>query len=90
MVAAPHEKHQNDVNKWPPSHTGVKLGPKQLNMQNNSIFLDSIVNLTKINKKPYHRTFHLKNDSDSDKTDSSHESGKNVITWAWPTSTTII
>jgi hypothetical protein len=24
------------------------------------------------------------------KIDSSHESGKNVITWAWPTSTTII
>jgi hypothetical protein len=40
--------------------------------------------------KSHHRTFHLKNDSDSDKTDSSHESGKNVITWAWPTSTTII
>jgi hypothetical protein len=31
-----------------------------------------------------------RNDSDSDKTDSSHESGKNVITWACPTSTTII
>jgi hypothetical protein len=29
-----------------------------------------------------HRTFHLKNDSDSDKIDSSHESGKNVIPWA--------
>jgi hypothetical protein len=43
-------------------------------VQNNSIFLDSIVNLTKINKKH------------SDKTDSSHESGKNEITWAWPTS----
>jgi hypothetical protein len=28
--------------------------------------------------------------SDSDKIDSSHESGKNLITWAWPTSTTII
>jgi hypothetical protein len=28
--------------------------------------------------------------SDSDKTDSSHESGKNVIIWAWPTSTIII
>jgi hypothetical protein len=24
------------------------------------------------------------------KIDSSHESGKNVITWAWPASTTII
>jgi hypothetical protein len=24
------------------------------------------------------------------KIDSSHESGKNFITWAWPTSTTII
>jgi hypothetical protein len=34
--------------------------------------------------------FSPKNDSDSDKTDSSHESGKNVITRAWPTSTTII
>jgi hypothetical protein len=54
------------------------------------MFLDSIVNLTKINKKSHHRNFHLKNDRDSDKTDSSHESGKNVITWAWPTSTTII
>jgi hypothetical protein len=59
-------------------------------VQNNSIFLDSIVNLTKTNKNLIDRTFHLKNDSDSDKTDSSHESGKNVITWAWPTSTTII
>jgi hypothetical protein len=59
-------------------------------VQNNSIFLNSIVNLTKIKKKSHHRTFHLKNDSDSDKTDSSHESGKNFITWAWPASTTII
>jgi hypothetical protein len=38
----------------------------------------------------YELNCHLKNDKDSDKTDSSHESGKNVITWAWPTSTTII
>jgi hypothetical protein len=30
MVAAPHKKHQNDVNKW--VHTGVKLGAKQLNI----------------------------------------------------------
>jgi hypothetical protein len=56
------------------SHTGVKLGAKQLNISGfNSQF-----------------TFHVKNDSDSDKTDSSHESRKNVITRAWPTSTTII
>jgi hypothetical protein len=76
MVAAPHKKnHQNDVLNW---------------VQNNSIFLKLIVNLTKINKIHHLRTFHLKNDSDSDTTDSSHESGKNVITWAWPTSTTII
>jgi hypothetical protein len=38
----------------------------------------------------HRRAFHLKNDSDSDKINSSHESGKNLITWAWPTSTTII
>jgi hypothetical protein len=56
------------------SHKGVKLGAKQLNISG-------------FNR---HRTFYLKNDSDSDKTDSSHESGKSVITWAWPTSTTII
>jgi hypothetical protein len=62
----------------------LKLIAKQL------IFLDSIVNLTKINKNLNTAPFHLKNDSGSDKTDSSHESGKNVITWAWPTSTTII
>jgi hypothetical protein len=48
---------------------------RELNwVQNNSIFLDSIVNLTKINKNLI----------------TVHESGKNVITWAWPTSTTII
>jgi hypothetical protein len=66
------------------SHTGVKLGAKQLNIFkiDNSIFLDSIVNLTKINKKSHHHTFHRKNDSDNDKTDSSQKSGKNVITWA--------
>jgi hypothetical protein len=46
-----------------------------------------LFNLTKINKN---LIIALKNDSDSDKTDSSHESGKNVITWAWLTSTTII
>jgi hypothetical protein len=63
---------------------------KLITLQTNSTFLDSIVNLTKINKQSHHRTFHLKNDSDSDKTDSSHESGKNVITWVWPTSPTII
>jgi hypothetical protein len=78
------------------SHTGVKLGAKQFNIFKIDckttiyVFLDSIVNLIKINKKSHHCTFHLKHDSDSDKIDSSHGSGKNVITWAWPTSTTII
>jgi hypothetical protein len=79
MVAAPHKKHQNDVNKL--VHT---VHTQELNwVQNNSIFLDSIVNLKIINKIliSHHRTFHLKNDSDSD---------KKVITWAWPASTTII
>jgi hypothetical protein len=37
------------------------------------------------------RTFHLKIITvTSTKIDSSHESGKNVITWTWPASTTII
>jgi hypothetical protein len=56
-------------------------------VQNNSILLDSIVNL----KKNQHRTFHLKKITvTSTKIDSSHESGKNFITWTWPASTTII
>jgi hypothetical protein len=60
MVAAPYKKHQNDVNEW--VHT---VHTQELNwVQNNSIFLDSIVNLK---KKSHHRTFHLKNDSDSHK-----------------------
>jgi hypothetical protein len=75
------------------SNTGVKLGAKQLNIfkidcKTTQYFW--IQSLIEQNKKSHHRTFHLKNDSDSDKTDSSHECGKNVITWAWPTSTTII
>jgi hypothetical protein len=49
------------------SHTGVKLGAKQLNIfrigWQTIIFLDSIVNL----KKNHYRTFYLKNDSDSNK-----------------------
>jgi hypothetical protein len=36
-------------------------------LQNNSIFLDSIVIKKKNKEKLHHRTFHLKNDSDSDK-----------------------
>jgi hypothetical protein len=40
MVAAPYKKHQNDVNKC--VHT---VRTQELNwVQNNSIFLDSIVN----------------------------------------------
>jgi hypothetical protein len=31
MVAAPYKKHQNDVSTHR-SHTGVKLGAKQLNI----------------------------------------------------------
>jgi hypothetical protein len=43
MVAAPYKKRQNDVNKW--VHT---FHTQELNwVQNNSIFLDSIVNLKK-------------------------------------------
>jgi hypothetical protein len=34
--------------------------------------------------------FHLKMTVTATKNDSSHESGKNFTTWAWPTSTTII
>jgi hypothetical protein len=45
MVAAPH---QNDVNKWV-----YTVQTQELNwVQNNSIFLDSIVNLKQINKIP--------------------------------------
>jgi hypothetical protein len=40
------------------SHTGVKLGAKQLN-----IFRIGC----KTTQYPHHRTFHLKNDSDRDK-----------------------
>jgi hypothetical protein len=41
------KNHQNDVNKW--VHT---VHTRELNwLQNNPIFVDSIVNLTKINKK---------------------------------------
>jgi hypothetical protein len=59
-------------------------------VQNNSIFLKLIakqLNISGFNRQfnknkqeSHHRTFHLKSDSDSDKTD--NESGKNVITWA--------
>jgi hypothetical protein len=53
MVAAPHKKkHQNDVNKS--VHTGVNW------VQNNSIFLNSVVNLTKINKNLITALFTLK------------------------------
>jgi hypothetical protein len=44
-------------------------------MQNNLIFLDSIVNLK---KNPHHRTFHLKVTVTATEIDSSHESGRNV------------
>jgi hypothetical protein len=61
MVAAPYKKHQNDMNKWVPthrSHTGVKLRAKQLNIFGFNRWLK---------KNSHYRTFHLKNDSDSDK-----------------------
>jgi hypothetical protein len=58
-------------------HTGVKLGTKQFKK--------------KIKQNNQHRTFHLKKITvTSTKIDSSHESGKNFITWTWPASTTII
>jgi hypothetical protein len=48
-------------------------------------------NLKKIKQNNQHRTFHLKKITvTSTKIDSSHESGKNFITWTWPASTTII
>jgi hypothetical protein len=33
----------------------------------NSVFLNSTVNLKRNKQKSHHRTFHLKNDNDSDK-----------------------
>jgi hypothetical protein len=58
-------------------HTGVKLGTKQFKK--------------KIKQNNQHRTFQLKKITvTSTKIDSSHESGKNFITWTWPASTTII
>jgi hypothetical protein len=63
-------------------HTGVKLGTKQL---------DTFGFNRELKKKNHHRTFHLKKITvTSTKIDSSHESGKNFITWTWPASTTII
>jgi hypothetical protein len=59
-------------------------------VQNNSIFVNSIVNLKKINKILVTALFTLKMTVTATKIDSSHESGKNFVTWAWPTSTTII
>jgi hypothetical protein len=70
------------------SHTGVKLGAKQLNIfrigckTTQYFWIQSLIK-KKINKT-HHRTFHLK------KIDSSHESGKNLVTWALPALTTII
>jgi hypothetical protein len=66
------------------------LYTQELNwVQNNSILLDSIVNLKK--KKNQHRTFHLKKiTATSTIIVSSHESSKNFITWTRPASTTII
>jgi hypothetical protein len=67
--------------------TFLELVAKQVN---NSTFLDSIVNLKKINKTLITLHFYLKMTMTATKIDSSHESGKNFITWAWPASTTII
>jgi hypothetical protein len=68
------------------------LYTQELNwVQNNSILLDSIVNFKKIKQNNQHRTFHLKKIKvTSTIIVSSHESGKNFITWTWPASTTII
>jgi hypothetical protein len=59
MVAAPYKNFQNNVNKW--IHT---VHTWELN---NSVLLDSIVNLKRNKQNSHHRTFHLKNDNDSDK-----------------------
>jgi hypothetical protein len=67
--------------------TFLELVAKQVN---NSTFLDSIVNFKKINKTLITLHFYLKMTMTATKIDSSHESGKNFITWAWPASTTII
>jgi hypothetical protein len=59
MVAAPYKICQNNVNKW--IHT---VHTEELN---NSVLLDSIVNLKRNKSNSHHHTFYLKNDSDSDK-----------------------
>jgi hypothetical protein len=59
-----YKKHQNDMNTHS-SHIGVKLGAKQLNIFR--IGCKTTQSLKKINLKSHHQTFHLKNDSDSDK-----------------------
>jgi hypothetical protein len=55
MVAAPYKKHQNYVNKC--VHI---VHTQELNWV-------QIQSLIKKKNKTHHRTFHLKNDSDSDK-----------------------
>jgi hypothetical protein len=59
MVAAPYKKHQNDVNTYVSthrSHTGVKLGAKQLNIvrigckTTQHFWIQSLIKKNKINK----------------------------------------
>jgi hypothetical protein len=69
------------------------LNAKQLNIfkigckTTQCFWIQSLIKKNKQN--PHHRTFHQKPKT-ATKIDSSHESGKNFITWAWPASTTII
>jgi hypothetical protein len=80
MVAAPYKKHQNYVNKC------VHIVHTQ---ELNWVQIQSLIKKKK--NKTHHRTFHLKKCTvTATKIDSSHESSKNFITWAWPASTTII
>jgi hypothetical protein len=75
-------------------YTGVKLDAKQLNIfgigrkTTQHFWIQSLIKKKKIKFSSTH--FHLKVTVTETKIDSSHESGKNFITWAWPTSSTII
>jgi hypothetical protein len=59
MVAAPYKNFQNNVSKWIYTVHTEEL--------NNSVLIDSIVNLKRNKYNSRHRIFHLKNDSDSEK-----------------------
>jgi hypothetical protein len=79
------------------SHTGVKLGAKQLNIfrigckRTLYFWIQSLIKKKKKMNKIFITAFFIqKMTVTATKIDSSHESGKNFITWAWPASTTII